>query len=129
MYAEVMRSLSDGIGQALGIQVVKGFPSWGRLAAMPPVGAIRLDGFTPESAGRIGDDRGSLSWRVTLFGRHEQEMLALVEGLIQWVARTRVLTVDGKVVPLETLGGSRYISVTGAQQEEYGFDVMIQTTV
>ncbi|GAB4565356.1 MAG: hypothetical protein Kow0047_15870 [Anaerolineae bacterium] len=129
MYTEVMQELAAQIGSALGVSVVKGYPAWGRPNMSPPVVALLADRIDLSDVGRIGVRPMAATWRAIVFGRHEQEMLALAEALIRWAYETRAVVVDGSEIPVQFLGGSRFMGATGAQQEDYGFELAIQTMI
>ena len=129
MYAEIMQALATEIEGALGVNVVKGFPAWGRPNLSPPVAALLAEQVEVAEVGRISAYHMSIIWRVIVFARHEQEMLTLLEALVNWARETRTIRAGNSTHLVEFQGGSRYMGTTGAQQEDHGFALVIRTMI
>jgi hypothetical protein len=127
MLTTVLEWLLDALPAILAAMVVKGFPNWGRPVTAPPITSVQLWGLATRQTRRVGetDAWNNPSVRVTLFGRNEPEMWALVEKFTAWVKATPEATVGGRKVGLVCEPGQRYETQTGAEQEAYGFQFTV----
>lgn len=120
---QILDALADSLSSALGCNVVKGFPSWGRPAQDPPVAAMLFAGWEPAGPSRVGAStlqrNAQTGWQIYVFGRNEVELLDLVDTVMSWLALTEI-PVGSETAVLQTLNIMRYESQTGAQQEQYG---------
>lgn len=130
MVKEVFAWLISNGETALGVDVVKGFPTWGRSSLLPPVGALELSGFGPGFPARIGQKqaRHTCSFRFWIFARHEPELCEMLDSLAAWLGGAASFTAGGRRVDLVMGEGVRHESTSGAQQEQYGFWVPVSTT-
>ena len=128
MIREVYDALVAGGEAALGLQLVKGYPSWGRPNVAPPIGALELQGpLVPRISPRVGSAvaRWQCGFQITIFARHEAELCTLLDGLTAWLAGLAVFTAGSKRCELVIGEGVRIPSQTGAQQEQYVFGMPI----
>jgi hypothetical protein len=124
MYAAVLAWFVAQLGSALGCAVIGGYPSWGQPALTPPLAALELRSWLPDSATRVGQGqpRHSVTWRIYLFGPHEPGLLALVQACAAWAKTAgRASTAADQPFSLALTQGQRYDPLTDASQERYAF--------
>ncbi len=111
------------------VSVVKGYPSWNRIALAPPVAAVEIGGLDPATTGnRIGGLRLGQQWNVMLFGSNEPEKVQLVSAFKDWIKNTVLFTVqDGPRITLRLLSGEPHRPLTDAQAEQYGYVFILES--
>lgn len=127
MLALVLRWLQGQLSGALGVSVIQGDPAWGRPGLITPLAAVKLIDLGLSPVIRVGQP-STLSRpaaRITLFATHEPGLWALVEAFATWADGAAAATVDGRKIGLVFEPGQRYESLTGAEQEQYGFQFTI----
>jgi hypothetical protein len=127
MLREIFEWIVSGAGAALGVSVVKGFPTWGRPSLTPPVAALELSNWAPVRPSRIGQGqaRQSASFSFWTFARNEPELLDLLDSLAAWALGNATADINSRRVDVSIGDGQRHNSETGAQQEQYGFLVFL----
>ncbi len=115
---------------ALLLDVIKGYPSWGRRELMPPVAALELAAWTPDTPTRIGQKHGrqQISFRFWVFARHEPELCELLDRMAAWCLGAACLQVDDQRINVAVAEGQRYEgSEQPVQQEQHAlwFPIMV----
>ena len=129
MLQDIFEWIVSSAGAALGATVVHGFPTWGKPALTPPVAALEIATWSPGLPTRIGQARArqSASFTFYLFARNELELLAMLGSFAAWGLGNASVEIDGRRVDVGLSDGLRYQSETGAQQEEYAFQVTLSS--
>jgi len=119
---QIFETLIDALETALLLNVIKGYPSWGRHELTLPVAALELASWTPEIPNRIGQRHGrqQIGFRLWLFARHEPELCELLDRLAAWCAGTACIKIDDQRIDIGVAEGQRYEgSEQPVQQEQH----------
>lgn len=118
IYAELITKAEA----ALGVSVLKAYPTWARPNQAPPIAALEISTITGTD-NRIGQHsaRHVLGLRFYVFGEHEPGLGALLDKMLTLEAETGRLEIAGRPVDFLFSDGQRYEGQTGAQQENHGF--------
>lgn len=130
---EVYEHLVALIKEATGNKtVVKGYPSWGRMALTPPVISVLL-GYsgTENDRGNIGTGRQvAQQYAVVVFGSNEIEKIDLVAAIRNHIRTHQAFTsTDGIRVGIKFHRGEPHVPLTDQQAEQYGYDLYFQIVV
>lgn len=127
MIQELYDHILTEVAAATGVNVVKGFPNWGRPALTTPVAALEILSWFPSRPTRIGEKRArqSIQLQLWVFARHEPELTELLDSIATWDAGKGPTTVDGNTVEFTMSEGQRHFSTTGTEQEDHAFRLIL----
>lgn len=128
MIAEIYSDLLSVAEAALSVNVVKGFPKWGRPTVTPPIAALEINAIREATLQRIGDVRQVLDMTLYVFAEHEPGLALLLDRIVLMKKTTLALDIAGQVVQLRYTDGQRYENQSGTQQEDHGFSWSIAAT-
>jgi hypothetical protein len=130
-YVEVYRAMADELTAATGIGVIKGFPSWGQPTLTLPAIALLLESADIVPPARIGGGncKRQLTWRIIAYGKHEMNLLELLDVIGAWLIGAPAIKVGGAVVGMTPVASGRQVPLSGVQQEEYAFFLLIETII
>lgn len=130
MILEVYEYLLAAYAAALGVASSKGYPAWGRGAAITPCVALELAEFTPEHA-RIGQQlvTCNIGYRGWLFARHEPELCAMLDELLTWHKQHGTFDIAAQRVACSLLIAKRHDvdPNIASQQEQHAVTFLIKT--
>lgn len=128
MIQELYDHIVTEVAAATGVNVVKGFPNWGRPNLTPPVAALEILSWFPQRPTRVGEKRAqqSVQFQLWVFAQHEPQLTELLDSITAWDATKESATVDGNNVRQFALTeGQRHFSQTGVEQEDHAFRFII----
>lgn len=123
MISEVYQYLIAQAVAALGVEVVRGYPRWGRQGLAPPVAALEIIHWQPAGPRRLGqgEAREALGLRWHLFAAHDPGLAQMVDSLAAWWQGHKTAEVHSKTVSFQMTLGQRAPNETGVQQEDHAF--------
>jgi hypothetical protein len=131
MFYEPLNDLALKCEAALGVPVVKGYPSWGRPAAQPPILALELANAGVAPIARIGETQRRMytPLRFFVFARNEPELWLLLAKLMVLLTGLGTYKVGTTTVVI-TLpqDGQRHPNANEVQEEAYAFIVPVTVT-
>lgn len=129
MILEVYEHLLAAYAAALGIASTKGYPTWGRGAAITPCVALELAEVAPEHA-RIGQKQAtsSVGYRGWIFASHEPELCTLTETFVAWCKDHGASEITARRVAhtLEIIKRHDVDSNIAPQQEQHAVTFLIK---
>lgn len=125
---DVYLAMNDSLAATLGCEVLKGFPTWARTTAAPPVAALEMQDGPVQAVGRIGGQPVyQVGWRLYLFGRDEVELITMIDLFQGWLAATRSFVVNDSRIAVSVQAAERYDGDGLVQQEQHGWVVSLTT--
>ena len=125
---DVYLTMNDSLAAALGCEVLKGFPTWARTTATPPVAALEMQDGPAEMVVRIGGQSiNQVGWRLYIFGRDEVELVTMIDLFRGWLAAARSFVVNSSRIAVAVQAAERYDGDGLAQQEQHGWVVSLST--
>lgn len=127
MFQELYDFVLTEVAAATGLNVVKGFPNWGRPNLVPPVAALEILSWFPSRPTRVGEKRArqSLQFQIWVFARHEPELADMLESISAWDAARGPATVDTNRVEFVMSEGQKHFNQSGAEQEDHAFRLIL----
>jgi len=125
---DVYLAMNDSLAAALGCEVLKGFPTWARTTATPPVTALEMQDGPVQTVVRLGGKSiHHVGWRLYLFGRDEVELVTMIDLFQGWLAATMSFVVNDSRIAVSVQAAERYDGDGLAQQEQHGWVVTLIT--
>lgn len=130
-YVNLYRAIADELTAATGIGVIKGFPSWGQPTLTLPAIALLLESADIVPPARIGggNRKRMLTWRIIAYGKHEMNLLEILDTIGTWLIEAPAIEVGGAVVGTTPVASGRQTPLSGVQQEEYAFFFLVETVI
>lgn len=130
MIDEIYQYLINEGKAALSVDVVRGYPRWGRVGLNPPVAGLEIIQWQPAGPRRIGqgEAREALGLRWYLFARHDQELSQMLGSLAAWWRGHKSAEVNSQTVSIQITVAQRAPNETGVQQEDHGFWIEMTTS-
>lgn len=129
MTLDVYEYLLSQYGSALAVATVKGYPSWGKPEVVLPCVALEFMAWQPGHA-RVGQLMGTgvRGYRGWLFARHEPELCAMVDALLNWHMDHGAFEIAARGVGSGLLEVKRWEPETMTQWETHGVAFLVQAT-
>jgi len=131
MYPEAFADLAAKCEAATSVAVVKGYPVWGRPAAIPPIISMEAAATDVPFRARVGEPQRqwAVAVRFGVFARNEPELWGLLEKLMTLLTGLGVYKVGLTSVSISfSQGGLRHPNENQVQEEAYAFIVPVTET-